>query len=689
MSQDCTMIEHPRAGQIFLQRYEIIEHLGSGGVGTVFKARQIDADRIIALKFLHQELAEDPATKARFIREAKALNKLQHDKIVSVYHLGETDNGLPYLAMEYIQGISLRSLILERPLPLTRAVSIAVQVCAALSYMHSCGVIHRDLKPDNIVSVQAANTDYVKIIDFGMVRFDSTSEQKLTSTGTVVGTVEYMSPEACRGLPTDARSDIYSLTVCLYEMILGTLPFAAGAPVELMYKHVHAPVPQLQNSGSNRLINEILRKGMAKNPEERFQTAGELKRALEGLIGVESDESITAHSGTNKKRWLLPVAIVMGIAAIAGSVMMLQPRPKKNKTKIVDQVTLKTKRKRLQDMEAFLARTDLGAAPKVLKALKFLDDNRDDADAEMLDLALETLNIAKSVPNPRGKALTARATYGVGEIYNSIGKCNEAIPYLEEASKISPTNLVAPGLTMGDYWTAKGFLATCYLATGRRAEAQALAREVASSPWQSGYTEALLVAIQTHDERTAKKLIEDSNSNKRLLKLGKICRAYGRPDLAKLCMDRGKNASITSEDKLEYGFEQIRLYISLGEIDKAKECMQNLNQSEDLSEYAWSKKQRSVIEIVSMLIRLNLMDEAHKIAFDRSSDKAKLKVLKADILAKRGDFSGARDLLANETGLKVMAPGTNQRVPALQRLAEMENQGSKGQDLLQMDELKF
>lgn len=320
------MSEHPIPGEIFEQRYDIIERLGSGGVGTVFKARQIDADRLIALKLLHKEIAADPDMKARFIREAKALNELQHEHIVSVYHLGETQSGIPYLAMEYIQGISLRNKIMEGPLDLERAVTIAVQICDALAYMHSCGIIHRDLKPDNLVLVQPSNSDFIKIIDFGMVRFENPdTQQKLTRTGTVVGTVEYMSPEICRGLPADARSDIYSLGVCLYEMITGVMPYTSTSPVELMYKHVHAAIPQLQNSGNNKLMNEVFRKGLAKEADERFQNALEMKCALESLLGLEPEQAIAVAGRKPKKGWLFPaVVLLLLLGIVCGAISFLK-----------------------------------------------------------------------------------------------------------------------------------------------------------------------------------------------------------------------------------------------------------------------------------------------------------------------------------------------------------------------------
>ncbi|MBX9723685.1 MAG: serine/threonine protein kinase [Candidatus Obscuribacterales bacterium] len=216
----------PELGEVFEQRYELLEVLGAGGGGTVFKARQITADRMIALKVLHPQQGFDEESKQRFLREAKALNKLSHENIVSVYHLGFSDFGLPYLAMELIQGNSLRACLnAEGHLSSRRIFSIVKQLCSALACMHEVGIIHRDLKPENIMLIQKPEPDTVKIIDFGLVRVDNSAEQKLTATGLLIGSVNYMSPEQCQGKKADARSDVYALTVCMYEMLSGKLPF--------------------------------------------------------------------------------------------------------------------------------------------------------------------------------------------------------------------------------------------------------------------------------------------------------------------------------------------------------------------------------------------------------------------------------------------------------------------------------
>ena len=218
----------PEVGDFFEHRYDLLEVLGSGGVGTVFKARQTESDRLIALKVLHPHVLLAEEIKQRFLREAQALNKLSHNNIVTVYHLGLSENALPYLAMELIEEVSLRkSLVDAGRLPANRVFRIMKQLCSALCCMHESGIIHRDLKPENIMLVQKPEPDTVKIIDFGLVKVEAGSEQKLTTTGLLVGSLNYMSPEQCQGQKADARSDIYALAICMYEMLAGEPPFTS------------------------------------------------------------------------------------------------------------------------------------------------------------------------------------------------------------------------------------------------------------------------------------------------------------------------------------------------------------------------------------------------------------------------------------------------------------------------------
>lgn len=284
------MSSFPQPGEIFDKRYELEEVLGAGGIGTVFKARQLDCNRKLALKVLHPDVAGDYEFKKRFLREAKVLARMSHPGIVVVYHIAVSDQGLAYIAMELLRGKSLRACLNETDrVPAQRALKLAEKLALALDYVHANNIVHRDLKPENIIVVNEPEPDGIKIIDFGLARAKDTSEQKLTKTGMLIGSVLYMSPEQCHGEKADSRADIYSLGVILYEMISGHRPFDADNPVGMMYLQSNEPLPPIKAdevSSLDQRTNLLLEKAMAKNPAERFQSMREFALAIDFLLST-------------------------------------------------------------------------------------------------------------------------------------------------------------------------------------------------------------------------------------------------------------------------------------------------------------------------------------------------------------------------------------------------------------------
>ncbi|HET9443334.1 MAG TPA: Stk1 family PASTA domain-containing Ser/Thr kinase [Acidimicrobiales bacterium] len=264
--------------QVFNGRYEILRHVARGGMAEVYVAHDQMLDRQVALKVLFPELSTDRNFVERFRREAQAAANLSHPNIVSIYDWGE-ENGTYFIVMEYIEGRTLGQLIRrDGPLAADRAAEVGAEVAAALAFAHRSGVIHRDVKPGNVL----INLDgQVKVADFGIARA-ANSDQDLTQTGAVMGTATYFSPEQAQGQRVDPRSDVYSLGVMLYEMVVGRPPFSGDNPMAIAYKHVREqPVPPRQrNREIPQAFDSIVLQAMAKNPNDRYTSADELRHDL-------------------------------------------------------------------------------------------------------------------------------------------------------------------------------------------------------------------------------------------------------------------------------------------------------------------------------------------------------------------------------------------------------------------------
>ncbi len=268
----------PVIGQLFASRYEIQGVLGRGGMGIVYRAHDRDLDDAVAIKTLRGEaLSADPTLLDRFKQEIRLARRITHPNILRTHDLGES-GGLRYLSMEFVKGLTLKQLVEAGDiLPTPVGLRIAKQICAGLAAAHEVGVIHRDIKPQNII---IESTGGLKIMDFGIARLKE--ERGMTAEGTVVGTPDYMSPEQARGQDLDFRSDIYSTGVVLYEVFTGTLPFEGDTPLAVVLKHIqdNPPSPQARNPRIDPRISQIILKCMQKNPKDRYQTVNDLYEAL-------------------------------------------------------------------------------------------------------------------------------------------------------------------------------------------------------------------------------------------------------------------------------------------------------------------------------------------------------------------------------------------------------------------------
>jgi serine/threonine-protein kinase len=277
----------PRIGQTLLDQFRIEEKIGTGGMGAVYRAHQSSIHRDVAIKILHPDLANNADAVRRFQREARISTALDHPNVVRVFLFGQLPDGSLYLVMELIRGRPLSDLLRVEPrLAPQRAMHILTQVCDGVGEAHDQGIVHRDVKPENVMLVtKGRDPDFVKVLDFGIARLTRAEEQtQATQAGLVFGTARYISPEGAAGETTDARSDVYSLGVLGYQLFCGETPFDAAAPVTLLMKHIHEPPPPLRSRpGAAQLppvVADVIMRALSKNPDGRFADANELGEVL-------------------------------------------------------------------------------------------------------------------------------------------------------------------------------------------------------------------------------------------------------------------------------------------------------------------------------------------------------------------------------------------------------------------------
>jgi serine/threonine-protein kinase len=335
--------------EILNGQFKILQKIGTGGMGSVYRASQPAMKREVAIKILHPKLAGRKDLTSRFRREARAMSQLSHPNTARVFMYGELEeDGSLYIVMEMLEGKNLNQTVRRGgPMPPERAIPILVQVCGALQEAHEMGIVHRDLKPENIfLCNQSGLVDFPKVLDFGLAKVTEQQMQPgsmiLTQEGMVFGTPEFMSPEQAQGRTLDARSDIYSLAVILYEVLTGKLPFEAKTPMEYIQKHVTAPIIPLNERVEGLHFPEglarVLARALEKKPEARYQSAAEFAEALRphGIEGANrrttADAPLVAGAGEAavgvrengpSPRLLLAVAAACLLAGVVLAVVVM------------------------------------------------------------------------------------------------------------------------------------------------------------------------------------------------------------------------------------------------------------------------------------------------------------------------------------------------------------------------------
>lgn len=305
----------PLIGQLVTERYRIVRKIGEGGMGTVYEAHHEAIEKRIALKVLHEQYSSSPEVLERFKQEAVSASRIKHQNVIDVFDFGQLPSGACFIAMEYLDGMDLGDALQKRgAFPADEAIRITIQICRALGLGHTRGVVHRDLKPENIFLQRTLEGDeVVKIVDFGIAQLRSNDEavqsvkqarqRRLTKTGMIFGTPEYMAPEQARGQDVDHRSDIYSTGIILYELLTGAVPFLGESFLEVLNKQSLAQVPPLNEANADVVISKelsrVVYRALEKEPDDRFPAMKELSSAL---LRTPEGRSVRSHISSISSR---------------------------------------------------------------------------------------------------------------------------------------------------------------------------------------------------------------------------------------------------------------------------------------------------------------------------------------------------------------------------------------------------
>ncbi|MBO3735278.1 Stk1 family PASTA domain-containing Ser/Thr kinase [Glycomyces niveus] len=406
-------------------RYEIGEVVGYGGMAEVHRGRDLRLGRDVAVKLLRADLSRDESFLIRFQREAQNSASLNHPNIVAVFDTGE-DAGIPYMVMEFVNGRTLKEVLLaEGRFDPATACEVVADMCSALDFSHKHHIIHRDVKPGNVM---LSDTNQVKVMDFGIARALASGQATMTQTSAVIGTAQYLSPEQARGETVDARSDVYAVGCVLYELLVGHPPFTGDNPVSVAYQHVReeARPPSELNPNVPDSVDAVIMKALAKNPENRYHSAGEMRedliRAARGQAvmapavmsagdrtqllagGADSTAPITpiATSSSKRRPWLIALGVILALVAVTaaswGIMQAMEASSKVNVPNVVGQLQADAEKTLKDDGFEVKVETEVATDPKDTN-IGYVTDQTPDPNAEVDEGDTVTLTVRVAPEN--------------------------------------------------------------------------------------------------------------------------------------------------------------------------------------------------------------------------------------------------------------------------------------------------
>jgi tetratricopeptide (TPR) repeat protein len=446
----------PLIGAVVGERYRIVSRIGIGGMGAVYRAEHTMMRRDLAIKVLLSELGGREEFARRFEREAESASRLTHPNIITVTDFGRTPDGALFLAMEFLAGDSLTSLIKEGPLPRERALAIIRQILRALDHAHGAGVVHRDLKPDNIMLVERdGQKDVVKILDFGIAKVTqpTSGQEALTQAGVIFGTPEYLSPEQALGEGVDARADLYAAGVILYEMLLGRRPFESDDKVKIISMHLSHPPPRMRDANPTVDVSvpleQVVLQALEKHRENRFASATAFLQALEDSeavveasmpweLGVTSPNAASGSQGPARPRARRRLVAAVAVLAVAGGLS------------VAGAMVLRGRALRSRGAAGLSARPTepAPAAPALAGELKKVEGFLEDGNTVAARLALED-QLARRPKDARVHYMLGRLAFADNRHADGLASYREAIA-LDDGFRGDPVLLAHVDTALGE-----------------------------------------------------------------------------------------------------------------------------------------------------------------------------------------------------------------------------------------------